>query len=319
MFFDPLHKGRNVMFNGSPGDDRMIGDIGDDTFWGNAGNDRIDGGDGNDAIFGGPGDDVLFGGNGDDTVDGGPGNDALSSGPGFGGDILLGGEGNDFLVGGDDGVEDFAGPGDDIIMDGQARAEAIFGGPGDDWLEAGDGHDGGMFGDNGNLQDLLAGLDPNGGDDVLNGGPGQDNHFGEGGDDIFIMNEGSNKFMGDYGWDWVTQRGWPAPGSMDLDLLALPNAPLNFNDTRDVYRFVDGASGWDLNDYMHASHTNSLCNPPIELVECALPGMELIPGTPPVSVPAVGSDPSGTACTSSPHWSGRRTSEADRVRRKSPA
>jgi beta-lactam-binding protein with PASTA domain len=290
VFFDAAHKGRNVMFNGSAGDDRLVGDIGDDTFWGNLGNDRIDGGDGNDAIFGGPGDDVLFGGFGDDTLDGGPGNDALSSGPGFGGDILLGGEGNDFLVGGDDGVEYFAGPGDDIIVDGQARAEAIFGGPGDDWLEAGDGHDGGMFGDNGNVQDLLAGLDPNGGDDVLDGGPGQDNHFGEGGDDIFLMNEGSNKFFGDYGFDWATQRGWPAPASMDLDLAILPNAPINFNDTRDVYRFVDGASGWDLNDFIRGSHSNVLCNPPIEVVECLLPGMELTAGTPPVHVPAVGAD-----------------------------
>ena len=132
---------------------------------------------------------------------------------------------------------------------------------------------------------------PFGGDDVLDGGPGQDNHFGEGGDDIFLMNEGSNKFFGDYGFDWVTQHDWPAPGSMDLDLAILPNAPINFNDTRDVYRFVDGASGWDFNDFIRGSHSNVLCNPPIEVVECLLPGMELTAGTDPVHVPAVGSDP----------------------------
>src|SRR6266850_572327 len=83
LFFDPLHRGLNVMFSGTAGDDRMQGDVGDDTFWGNEGNDRIAGGDGDDHIFGGPGDDVLFGGNGDDTLDGGPGDDALSSGPGL--------------------------------------------------------------------------------------------------------------------------------------------------------------------------------------------------------------------------------------------
>ena len=76
LFFDPLHKGKNVMFNGTPGNDRMQGDIGDDTFYGNGGDDRINGGDGNDTIFGGDGDDGLFGGNGDDVIEGGPGDDA---------------------------------------------------------------------------------------------------------------------------------------------------------------------------------------------------------------------------------------------------
>src|SRR6185436_6983622 len=283
LFFDPLHKGKNVMFSGSTGADRMQGDIGDDTFYGNDGNDRIEGNDGNDHLFGGSGDDVLFGGNGDDVLEGGPGNDALSSGPGFGGDILLGGDGNDFLLGGDDGVEHFAGPGNDIVVDGAQRAEGIFGGSGDDWLDGGDGHDGGMFGDDGNVFDLLAGLSAIGGDDVLDGGPGQDNMFGEGGDDIFLMSEGTNKFFGDYGFDWVTLRGWPAGSdntgttgpALDLGLLALPNAPINFNDLRNKYRFVDGASGWNFNDQIRGSNS-VLCDPAAaEVAECLLVGMEL--------------------------------------------
>jgi len=248
QFFDPLHQGKNVLFVGGPGDDRFVGDVGDDTMWGNDGNDRMDGGEGDDRIFGGNGDDVIFGGNGNDDHRGGPGNDALSSGPGFGGDILIGGEGNDFMVGGDDGVEYFGGPGDDIIVDGAMRSEGIFGGPGDDWIYDGDGHDGGIFGDNGNLLDLVAGLDMEGGDDVLGGGPGQDNHFGEGGNDIFLMSEGTNKFFGDYGFDWVTQRGWPVPGNIQLHLFAQPATMINFNDLRNKYRYVDGASGWDLDD-----------------------------------------------------------------------
>ncbi|HXI31413.1 MAG TPA: peroxidase family protein, partial [Vicinamibacterales bacterium] len=223
LFFDPLHRGKNVTFNGGPGDDRFKADIGDDTLYGNGGNDRLEGNDGNDMLFGGDGDDVLFGGNGDDILRGGPGNDALSSGPGFGADLEIGGDGNDFMVGGDDGVEYFGGPGDDIIVDGAMRAEGIFGGDGDDWIYDGDGHDGGIFGDGGNVFDLLAGLSAIGGDDVLGGGPGQDNHFGEGGDDIMLMSEGSNKFFGDYGWDWITLRGWGAPEFIELDLLANPN------------------------------------------------------------------------------------------------
>ena len=275
VFFDPLHRGRNIMFSGGPGDDRFRGDVGDDTLFGNGGNDRLDGGEGDDTIQGGDGDDILLGGNGNDVLKGGPGNDALNSGPGFGGDILIGGDGNDFMVGGDDGVEYFAGPGNDIIVDGAMRAEAIVGGPGDDWIYDGDGHDGGIFGDNGNIFDLLAGLDPFGGDDVLGGGPGQDNHFGEGGNDIFLMSEGSNKFFGDYGFDIVTLQNWPAPEFVELSLLAQPGVILNFNDLRNRYRLVDGASGWDLNDHLAGGNHTTAPGVPIELQ--LIPGMELTP------------------------------------------
>src|SRR3954471_13847731 len=266
LFFDPLHKGKNVMFNGGPGDDRMQGDVGDDTLYGNGGNDRLIGGEGDDSLFGGDGDDILFGGDGDDVLRGGPGNDALSTGPGFGGDIAIGGEGNDFMLGGDDGVEYFAGGGDDIIVDGAQRAEGMFGGPGDDWIYDGDGHDGGIFGDDGNVFDLLAGLNQVGGDDVEGGGPGQDNHFGEGGDDIFLMSEGSNKFFGDYGFDFVTQRGWPAPGNIDLSFLPAPGVILNFNNLNNMFRFVDGASGWDLNDHIVGDDNTADPAAPVELV-----------------------------------------------------
>jgi len=248
VFNDPLHRGKNIVFNGGPGNDRFQADVGDDTLYGNGGNDRLNGWEGNDTLIGGDGDDVLFGGNGDDVLKGGPGNDALSSGPGFGGDLVIGGDGNDFMLGGDDGVEYFGGPGNDVIVDGSQRSEGTFGGEGDDWLDNGDGHDGGMFGDGGNNFDLIAGLSAVGGDDVMDGGPGQDNHFGEGGNDIFLMSEGSNKFFGDFGFDWVTQRAWPFAGDIELDLLALPAVPLNFNDLRNKYRMVDGASGWDFND-----------------------------------------------------------------------
>jgi beta-lactam-binding protein with PASTA domain len=292
VFFDPLHRGKNIVFNGSNDpavSDRFMADIGDDTLYGNAGPDRLWGNDGNDTILGGDGDDVLFGGNGDDVLKGGAGNDALASGPGFGADILIGGDGNDFLLGGDDGVEHFGGPGDDIFVDGAQRAEGIFGGPGDDWIYAGDGHDGGMFGDEGNVFDLLAGVSAVGGDDVLDGGPGQDNHFGEGGDDIMLPSEGSNKFFGDFGFDWITMRSWPVRAentgttgfSVDLGLLALPNAPVNFNDLRNKYRFVDGASGWNLNDQIRGDD-NTLCAPG-EVAECFVIGMELVRGTAPTT------------------------------------
>jgi Ca2+-binding RTX toxin-like protein len=275
VFFDPLHTGKNITVNGTAGVDKWRADVGDDTMVGNGGNDRLEGNEGNDTLIGGDGDDILDGGNGDDVLKGGPGNDAMQTGPGFGADLAIGGDGADFMVGGDDGVEYFGGPGNDIIVDGAMRSEGIFGGDGDDWLYDGEGHDGGMFGDGGNVFDLLAGLSAIGGDDVMGGGPGQDNHFGEGGDDVMLMSEGSNKFFGDYGFDWITLRGWNAPEFIELSLLALPNVPVNFNDLRNKYRFVDGASGWNLDDHI-AGSKEILCDPAAGKVgECLVPGMEL--------------------------------------------
>jgi beta-lactam-binding protein with PASTA domain/Ca2+-binding RTX toxin-like protein len=274
LFFDPLHTGKNIEVNGTSAADSFKADVGDDTIYGNAGNDRLDGFEGNDTLHGGEGDDILYGGNGDDVLKGGPGNDALSSGPGFGADLLIAGDGDDFLLCADDGCEHFAGPGNDVIVDGAMRAEAIHGGAGDDWLDDGEGHDGGMFGDEGNVFDLLAGLSPVGGDDVMGGGPGQDNHFMEGGDDISVMSEGSNKFFGDYGFDWITLRGWNAPEFIELSLLANPAVPLNVNDLRNRYRRVDGASGWTFDDHIAGSN-QVLCDPPGEVAECLIVGMEL--------------------------------------------
>src|SRR5205807_3312535 len=76
FFFDAFHTGKNIVFNGTPGPDRLRADVGDDTIYGNDGNDRLSGGEGNDTILGGNGDDVLLGDNGDDVLKGGPGNDA---------------------------------------------------------------------------------------------------------------------------------------------------------------------------------------------------------------------------------------------------
>src|SRR5205823_394947 len=188
QFFDPLHGGKNIVFDGGPGNEKFRGDVGDDTLIGNDGNDRLDGAEGNDTLIGGNGDDVLFG-------------------------------------------------------------------------------------DNGDVFDLLAGLDPVGGDDVLGGGPGQDGHFGEGGDDIMLMSEGSNKFFGDYGFDWVTQRGWQVPADIELDLVAIPGVLLNFNDLRNRYRLVDGASGWDLDDHIRGE--SRVGEPTVAPERENLPGMGL--------------------------------------------
>jgi Ca2+-binding RTX toxin-like protein len=79
-------------FNGTPGDNYLIGTSGDDTvngFGGNdvalgdAGNDTIDGGDGHDLLNGQQDDDLIYGGNGDDEIRPGTGNDFVEGGAGY--------------------------------------------------------------------------------------------------------------------------------------------------------------------------------------------------------------------------------------------
>ena len=51
--------------------------------------------------------------------------------------------------------------------------------------------------------------------------------------------------------------------------------PLNFNDLRNKYRFVDGASGWNFDDPIRGSN-EVLCDPAAaEVAECLVIGMEL--------------------------------------------
>src|SRR5205814_1108890 len=115
--------------------------------------------------------------------------------------------------------------GDDTLI-GNAGNDRLSGNDGNDTLIGGDGDDV-LFGGNGEL----------GGD------PEQDNHYDNAGNDIMLMSEDTNKFFGEYEFDCITLRGWGAPEFVELSLLAAPNVVVNFNDLRNRYRFVDGASG----------------------------------------------------------------------------
>ncbi|WP_371158207.1 beta strand repeat-containing protein [Jannaschia sp. 2305UL9-9] len=132
----------NLLINGTPDADRLVGGTGDDTINGNLGADTIIGDAGNDLITGGPdaGDlrDVVFAGAGDDTVRGGSGNDELrgdagndSLEGGIGADFVLGGAGNDTLTGGSLG---------DLLSGGDG-IDFINGGFGFDRMSGGDGGD----------------------------------------------------------------------------------------------------------------------------------------------------------------------------------
>ena len=103
--------------SGQPGPTFFDGTNGDDTIVGSDGDDYIDAGPGDDYLCGGPGDDSLDGGDGDDVVVGGIGDDGPSGGPG-----------NDTLVGGSGDDDPEGGPGRDFIV----------GGDGDDWIKSSD-------------------------------------------------------------------------------------------------------------------------------------------------------------------------------------
>lgn len=85
-------------FDGSGGNDLILGSAGADTIRGRAGDDCILAGDGNDAVQGNQGADILLGGDGNDALDGGQSNDELY---GQGGDdSLSGAQGTDLCDGG---------------------------------------------------------------------------------------------------------------------------------------------------------------------------------------------------------------------------
>ncbi len=126
------------VFNGTPGDDDLVG---------TPDADELNGFEGNDILIGQAGDDVINGGDGDDQALGGAGNDSIDLGAGS--DVGIGGAGNDTLIGG---------AGNDFLY-GESTTETLNGVSGNDTMIAGDGDD---F------------MRPGLGDDYVDGGAGND-------------------------------------------------------------------------------------------------------------------------------------------------
>ena len=198
----------NDILAGFIGNDDLEGDDGNDSLSGEGGNDQLTGGLGTDLLVGGDGNDVLVGGtvlgaldSSNDTLRGGAGSDTLLGdnfgfGPGVGGnDSLDGDEGNDFLYGqfGDD------------QMRGGLGSDSLFGGDGNDFLVGGtvlgtpDASADELHGDDGN-DTLLGdnfGFGPGvGGNDVLQGGSGNDNLYGQYGNDRIEGGDGHDLLIG---------------------------------------------------------------------------------------------------------------------------
>ena len=198
--------GPDEIFGGF-GDDIMEGGSGDDRLFGEDGNDKGAGGFGHDTLVGGAGDDTLEGDEAPDTVNGGDGNDTVYGGSG--GDDVNGGNGNDIIHSdtGPDRID--AGPGDDVIYLNSDPPSAISS------IDCGEGNDtvyntpAPMGRTNRkllaaqpnceNVIDEAREIDPLRGrtyqvpsgtrhgtdrNDRINGGPGSNKLYGEGGDDI---------------------------------------------------------------------------------------------------------------------------------------
>lgn len=123
----------NARYEGTYGDDTLVGTDEAEVLTTFAGNDLLRGRGGNDALDGGRGQDSLYGGKGDDYVNGA-----------FGDDLIHGGRGNDFLDGkrGDDTLR--GGRGDDKLFAGRGD-DTLFGGKGNDSLWGNGGSDVFMF------------------------------------------------------------------------------------------------------------------------------------------------------------------------------
>ena len=237
--------GGHVVLGGTDNNDTLIAGIGDDTIWGDAGNDRIEGGAGNDQLVGGDGDDIITDEFGDDNIKGGAGNDVINGGTGI--DLIIAGDGDDFVNAGEDDKETFGGEGDDFILGGNG-SNTVFADGGSDWIEGEDQADL-LQGDNGDPFQVSAIA----GHDVVIGGTGNDDYDMESGDDIAVSGDGTERYEGMLGFDWLTHRG-DTNTAIDADMLFTGAVPDNVEALRDRMDFVEGMSGWDNNDILRGDN-----------------------------------------------------------------
>ncbi|MDY6803613.1 MAG: transporter substrate-binding domain-containing protein [Cyanobacteriota bacterium] len=162
------------------------GTIGDDTIVGTENPDSLSGSYAHDLILGEGGSDVLKGNYGRDSISGGEGGDRIEGN--YDSDSLAGDGGNDRIIGGS-GNDTIAGGEGSDLLEGNAGDDAIEGSEGSDNIEGGDGNDTLKGGEN---NDWLVG---GAGNNILIGGAGED--ILNGGDDAnyFVFNspdEGSD-------------------------------------------------------------------------------------------------------------------------------
>ena len=210
----------------STGSDYLDGGIGNDTLNAAGSDDILDGGDGTDILNGNGGNDILRGGAGSDTLNGGDGidtadyttsnaavtlslpSDPLRTAKGVGGHAT-----NDTIS----GIENIFGSAFDDRLTGNLLANLLVGNAGADILR-------GMDGDDVLIGDAMTDVDMNGvpddvdedgipdgvndalvgGDDLLDGGFGNDRLYGDGGDDTLNGGFGNDIMYGGHGADLLS-------------------------------------------------------------------------------------------------------------------
>ncbi|MEH6522759.1 Ig-like domain-containing protein [Sulfitobacter sp.] len=233
----------------------------DDIIEAGGGNDTIVAGEGSDDVDGGTGDDVIDTGNSDplpdlgypgvfdadddpeddrDSVDGGAGNDTISTGDDR--DTITGGSGNDVINAGIDDDDISGGDGDDRIVGAEGN-DSITGGAGNDTIYANNDPDLGLdfleIEDDGS-NPLGPDLEPDNGDDTVDGGAGDDVIFG--GDDSDSLIGGSGDDSLDGGIDDDTLEGGTGNDTL---IGGQGNDTLRGNNDNDT---LDGGTGNDLLD-----------------------------------------------------------------------
>ena len=243
----------HVVLGGTSGNDTIIGDKGDDTLWGDDGDDRLEGGEGVDFIFGGDGDDIITDEFLDDEIRAGAGDDVVNGGPGL--NLIITDTGSDFVWGGVDDEEMLLGQGNDF-GEGGPGSDFIIGGEGNDWLESGT-ENGLLLGDNGDLVQGLpikrstdSGIE---GHDVLYATGGNMDADAESGDDIMVGGLGTDRFFGQFGFDWVTYKDDPYGVNADMNnrLFAPPQIATSPGVILDRYAQSEALSGSSHTDFLH--------------------------------------------------------------------
>lgn len=259
-----------TMMPTSTGSDYLDGGAGNDTLNAAGSDDILDGGDGTDTLNGGAGNDVLRGGAGGDTLNGGDGVDAADYTASYAGVTLslpsdptrtsrgVGGDATNDTI---SGIENILGSAFDDRLTGNLLANLLVGNGGADILRGMDGDDV-LIGDamidadmNGVPDDVDADGIPDGvnavtgGDDLLDGGFGNDRLYGGGGNDTLNGGFGNDIMYGGAGSDLLS-------GSDGDDTLDGGDG----DDTLIASLGDDILSGGGGNDFMDASIGNDILN-----------------------------------------------------------
>lgn len=238
--FDDILEGESLV-NGALDEyaNTLRGGVGNDLIYGYGEADVLKGGDGEDTLFGGKGADTLNGGRGDDTLDGGDGDDtyvvtlgdALVDSGGF--DTAIATE--DFYLAAGLAIErlEAASKADGLYLFGNTWYQTIVGHDGDDTIHGGAGNDWAYysFSNAGVTVDLTVTRQSGGhaeGDTLksienlrgslsadtligksggFTGGPVNNTHYGEAGDDYIEDSYGSNTLYGGAGDDTLVGSG----------------------------------------------------------------------------------------------------------------